>query len=82
MEQIAIHRKERKDVPLSLDEVQILAVAMEEYYLKTVRRVQRQREIRSKKSVITLGQVQELTQYIAYVEHQWKENGWQESTSS
>jgi hypothetical protein len=79
---IAVHTKERKDVPLAFEEVQLLTLAMEEFYLKTLRQVQRQREIRNKKSVITLGQVQELVQYMAYVERQWKENKWQDSTSS
>jgi hypothetical protein len=79
MEEIGIHTKERKNVPLALDELGILSLALNELYNKVVRKLERSKQPRGIKQTQELGEIQEVLQYIAYVRNQWKEGRWEES---
>jgi hypothetical protein len=80
MEEIARHTKQRKNVPLALEELEILSVALVELHNREVRRLERSKQPRTVKQTQGLGGIQQLLQYIAFVRNEWKENRWEAST--
>lgn len=62
----------KKDVPLTMEELELLIKAMTLLYDKSVRRAQRIEEVRSKKQTIMLAEQQKLLQYLAMLKNSWE----------
>lgn len=70
--------EEKKNIPLTLEQLAILVEAMNMLYEKSVRRARRHEEVRGKKAVITLADQQTLLQYLAALKNMWERGEWQD----
>ena len=62
----------RKEILLSYDELVLLVEGISELYLKTLRRVNRNKQPRSKKDAQMLGEMQETLQYVSHLKYLWQ----------
>jgi hypothetical protein len=70
---------EKKRIPLEFRQLDTLVDAMNLYYAKSMRRVQRIEEVRSKKYSIDLASQQMLLQYLTRLKVLWERGEWPES---
>lgn len=62
----------KKDVPLTFEELELLIIAMEVLYEKSLRRARRTEEVRTKKTTMMLAERQKLLQYLAMIKNSWE----------